>query len=163
MTRLKRNTGKGLEAQVAAAGEWYKAQGLAWLERVEPPQRWVNGKPIIIKPALADFLGCMWTTGKEYRIPVAIECKSVSGDRKSITLAALFPNKAQLRRLFEASDIWSLYVVFEADLGNGVELFCDSPPLFAFAHGRKYDLSTIKPCAYLPNGAPDILGLRRKP
>jgi len=159
MTRIKRNTGKSLEAQVAAAGEWYKTQGLAWLERVEPPQRWVNGKPVIIKPALADFLGCMWTPSKEYRIPVAVECKSIAGRHDSLTLPKIMPRVQQRKRLWDASFVWLVVLAVETDMGHGVRTHAVTISSANFTSS----VISFEECAYLPNGAPDILGLRGKP
>lgn len=157
MTRIKRNTGRSLEAQVQRAGDWYRQQGLAWLERVEPPQRWVNGKPIIVRPALADFLGCYWSEGRAYRVPVAIECKSITGRHDRMTLAKVLPRVDQRQGLHDAASIWSVIIAIETDIGDGVGYYTANMPLVQFKTPAPINLT---PCAYLPNGAPDILGLR---
>lgn len=156
MTRIKRNTGRSLEAQVELAGQWYRQHGIGWLERVEPSQRWVNGKPVIIKPALADFLGVYWIGNHEGRVPVAIECKSMAGVHSPLTLAKVLPRINQRQRLSIASDIWQVTIVVETDIGNGVGYYRADVNPYDFAAGT----IQIKPCAWLPNGAPDILGLR---
>ena len=157
MTRIARNTGKSLEAQVQRAGDWYRANGKAWIERVEPSQRWVNGKPIIVRPALADFLGCKWLGAYEVREPVAIECKSICLRRgETLTLAKVLPRVQQRERLHAAASIWSVVIVIEADLGKGVWCHVANMSLIDFRDGK----INPTPCGYLPNGAPDILGLR---
>lgn len=158
MTRIARNTGKSLEAQVQRAGEWYRAQGLAWLERVEPPQRWVNGKPVIVRPSLADYLGCYYV-GNSIRIPVAVECKAIGGVKRGLSVKGLIKRKDQRDRLRSASFIWQVRVVFEADFGRGTRVYSTPITPANFSNNTIFDADTITPCRYLPNGAPDILGL----
>ena len=152
MTRIKRNTGKSLEAAVELAGQWYRSQGLAWLERTEPPQRWVNGKPINVRPALADFLGAYWAD-HQTRIPVAVECKSIGcPDINRLTLAKVLPRVDQRERLHDAAKFWHVMVVVETQMAY----YAATLTLVHFAVSAIH----LTPCRLLPNGAPDFLNLR---
>lgn len=156
MTRIKRNTGKGLERQVELAGQWYRQNGLAWLERTEPPQRWVNGNPVNVRPALADFLGAYWADRYE-SVPVAVECKSIAGHHPDgLTLAKVLPRVDQRERLHAASKFWQVMVVVETDLGRGVMYHVAEMTDARFGVGA----IRLEPCRLLPNGAPDFLGLK---
>jgi hypothetical protein len=161
MTRIKRNTGKSLEAAVELAGDWYRSHGLAWFERVEPPVRWTTaGTAVTVRPALADFLGA-FVGQMGYMSPIAIECKSISGRHDHISLFAILKNKPQRERLAWAANFWWVRVVFDADIGRGMQTYSVRPTILQLAENEKY-YSALAPCGILPNGAPDILNLRNK-
>jgi hypothetical protein len=156
-----KNTGKSLERAVKGACEWYRLNGIAIIDRIEPPQAFDRGADrfIATAPSRADFIGT-WTNGQA----VYVECKSMLKDvpKKGILARTLFAR--QWDRLEPVAAMGAnVVLVAEIDHGNGPVIYAAEWVDHATATMDTFRFTpNLHPCGTVGLGFPDFLNTKER-